>query len=113
MDTAKNYQTVAYQMRNSLIQHDIIAGTRWALKREDIDDKKVCIIGGSFGGYSALMAPLIEPELYKCAIPRYGPYDLVYQMKNADYMSKDSVSVGAMEKYGDNEVTWLAQSPLT
>jgi len=109
----KNYQTVAYQMRNSLIQHDIIDGTRWALKREDIDDKKVCIIGGSFGGYSALMAPLIEPELYKCAIPRYGPYDLVYQMKNADYMSKDSVSVGAMEKYGDNEVTWLAQSPLT
>jgi len=107
------YKKVAYQKRSSLIQHDIIDGTRWALALDNIDDTKVCIIGGSFGGYSSLMAPLIEPELYKCAIPRYGPYDLVYQMKNADYMSKDSVSVGAMEKYGDNEDTWREQSPLT
>ena len=109
----KRYEEVAYQLRDSLIQHDIIDGTRWALAKDNIDDKKVCIIGGSFGGYAALMAPLIEPDLYKCAIPRYGPYDMVYQMKNADYMSKDSVSFGAMEKYGDNETLWLAQSPLT
>jgi len=84
-----------------------------ALSLDNITDDKVCIIGGSFGGYSALMAPLIEPDLYKCAIPRYGPYDLVYQMKNADYMSKDSVSVGAKEKYGNNEELWRKQSPIT
>jgi len=109
----KKYKESAYLKRNSLIQHDIIDGTRWALSLDNIDDEKVCIIGGSFGGYSALMAPLIEPELYKCAIPRYGPYDLVYQMQNADYMSTDSVSVGAKEKYGDNKKIWAEQSPLT
>jgi len=108
-----DYKKIAYLKRNSLIQHDIIDGTRWALGLNEIDDEKVCIIGGSFGGYSALMAPLVEPELYKCAIPRYGPYDLVYQMQHADYMSKDSVSVGAMDKYGDNEQIWREQSPLT
>ena len=109
----KKYEKVAYLKRNSLIQHDIIDGTRWAQSLENIDNKNVCIIGGSFGGYAALMAPLIEPELFKCAIPRYGPYDLVYQMQNADYMDKDSVSVGAMKKYGDNEKIWREHSPLT
>ena len=109
----KTYKESAYLKRNSLIQHDIIDGTRWALGLDNIDDEKVCIVGGSFGGYSALMAPLLEPTLYKCAIPRYGPYDLVYQMTHADYMSKDSVSVGAKKKYGDNEQIWLEQSPLT
>jgi len=109
----KAYEKSAYQKRSTLIQHDIIDGTRWAQALDNISDNKVCIIGGSFGGYSALMAPLIEPDLYKCAIPRYGPYDLVYQMTHADYMSKDSVSVGAMEKYGDNENIWKKESPLS
>jgi len=109
----KEYKKVAYKKRSTLIQHDIIDGTRWAQQLDYIDDDKVCIIGGSFGGYSALMSPLIEPLLYKCSISRYGPYDLVYQMSHADYMSKDSVSVGAKEKYGDNEAHWKKASPLT
>lgn len=109
----KTYEKSAYLKRNSLIQHDIIDGTKWAQSLANIDDNKVCIIGGSFGGYSALMASLIEPELYRCAIPRYGPYDLVFQMQNADYMDKDSVAVGAKEKYGDNEKIWREHSPLT
>jgi len=108
-----SYEKVAYKKRSTLIQHDIIDGTRWAQQLESIDDDNVCIIGGSFGGYSALMSPLIEPELYKCSISRYGPYDLVYQMSNADYMSKDSVSVGAKKKYGDNEAHWKKASPLS
>lgn len=109
----KSYEKVAYKKRSTLIQHDIIDGTRWAQQLEDIDDTKVCIIGGSFGGYSALMSPLIEPLLYKCSVSRYGPYDLVYQMSHADYMSKDSVSVGAKKKYGDNEAHWKKASPLS
>ena len=109
----KAFQRSAYKKRHSLIQHDIIDGTRWALRLNNIDDEKVCIIGGSFGGYSALMAPLIEPDLYRCAIPRFGPYDLVYQMTHADYMKKDSVSVGAKKKYGSSVETWIEQSPLT
>lgn len=108
-----SYEQGAYRQRSTLIQHDIIDGTRWAQQLETVDDANVCIIGGSFGGYSALMSPLIEPLLYKCSISRYGPYDLVYQMNNADYMSKDSVSVGSLKKYGDNETHWKKSSPLT
>ena len=109
----KKYKEIAYLKRSTLIQQDIIDGTRWALALENISDDKVCITGGSFGGYAALMAPLIEPELYKCAIPMYGAYDVLYQMEHADYMGINSVSVGAKEKYGDNEEFWRKESPLT
>lgn len=109
----KSFEEVAYLKRSTMIQQDIIDGTKWALQQENIADDKVCITGGSFGGYSALMAPLIEPTLYDCAIPMFGAYDLLYQMKNADYMSLQSVSVGAKEKYGDNEQHWIKESPLT
>lgn len=109
----KKFKEVAYLKRSTMIQYDIIDGTKWALSLDNISDNNVCIMGGSFGGYSALMAPLIEPELYKCAIPMYGAYDLLYQMKNADYMDGSSVTIGAMKKYGDNEEFWRKESPLT
>ncbi|MGI2259062.1 prolyl oligopeptidase family serine peptidase [Shewanella sp. GXUN23E] len=107
------FEETAYLRRSTLIQHDIIDGTRWALARPEISDTQVCITGGSFGGYSALMSPLIEPELYRCAIPMFGAYDLLYQMKHADYMDGSSVSVSAMKKYGDNEEHWRKESPMT
>ncbi|ACA85139.1 S9 family peptidase [Shewanella woodyi] len=109
----KRFKESTYLERSTTIQHDIIDGTRWALGLKNISDDKVCITGGSFGGYSALMSALMEPELYRCSIPMYGAYDLVYQMKHADYMDGSSVSIGAMEKYGDNEEHWRKESPLT
>lgn len=109
----KDFEKSAYLKRSTLIQQDIIDGTKWALSREDISDHQVCITGGSFGGYAALMSPLIEPDLYRCAIPMYGAYDLLHQMRHADYMDGSSVSKGAMEKYGDNEAHWRKESPLT
>jgi len=107
------YKEIAYQKRASMIQQDIIDGTRWALKREDISNDQVCIMGGSFGGYSAVMSPVIEPELFKCAIAFAGPYDLVYQRENADYMDVDSVSHKAIEAYGSDLQDLTDQSPLT
>lgn len=109
----KAFEKSAYLKRSTLIQHDIIDGTRWAMALDSISDDDVCITGGSFGGYASLMAPLIEPDLFKCSIPMYGAYDLLYQMTNADYMDIDSVSVGATKKYGDNEEFWRKESPLT
>lgn len=107
------YEKVAYQKRSTTIQQDIIDGTRWAMGTDEISDEQVCIMGGSFGGYSAVMSSVLEPGLFKCSIAFAGPYDLVYQRKNADYMKVDSVSHQATEKYGSDLNDLAAQSPLT
>ena len=52
----------------ALIQDDIADGVRWAIAQGKADPAHVCIYGASFGGYSALMNPLRNPGMYKCAI---------------------------------------------
>jgi dipeptidyl aminopeptidase/acylaminoacyl peptidase len=69
------------------IQDDIIDATHWAITQGVADKERVCIYGASFGGYSALMAPLREPGLYKCAVGYAGVYDLPLLMVSQSYFS--------------------------
>lgn len=68
----------------SEVQYDIIDATRWAAQKDSIDDKRICIMGGSFGGYSALMSAVLEPDLYKCVISMVGVTDLNLMWTTAD-----------------------------
>lgn len=107
------YESKAYKKRHSLIQQDIIDGTKWALSQEGINNK-ACIMGWSFGGYSALMSPLTEPDLFKCSIAAAGVYDVNMQLEEADYSKISSVAKGAVvKKYGKGEDLLKKESPLT
>jgi dipeptidyl aminopeptidase/acylaminoacyl peptidase len=47
------------------------------LAREGIaDPKRVCIVGGSYGGYAAMRAAHRDPGLYRCAVSYAGVSDL-------------------------------------
>lgn len=67
------------------IQDDLIDGVKWAIAQGYVDPGRICVFGGSFGGYSALMQPILAPKLYKCAIDYAGVYDwrLVTQKSDA------------------------------
>jgi len=58
------------------MQDDVADGTKWAIKHGYANPKRVCIYGGSYGGYAALMSAELFPNLYKCAIGYSGVYDL-------------------------------------
>ena len=58
------------------IQDDLADGVRWAIAEGIADPARICVYGASFGGYSALMQPIREPGLYRCAVGYVGPYDL-------------------------------------
>lgn len=44
------------------------------------DPKRLAILGASYGGYAAMMGPLLKPGLYRCAISRAGPCDLLQDL---------------------------------
>jgi len=50
----------------------------------------VCIVGASYGGYAALMSPIVHPEAYKCAVSFAGvtDIDLMYSITWGD-MTED------------------------
>lgn len=58
------------------MQDDVTDATRWAIAQGIADPARICIHGASYGGYAALMGPIREPGLYKCASGYVGVYDL-------------------------------------
>ena len=46
--------------------------------------KRICIFGGSYGGYAALQGAVREPDLYQCAIGYVGVYDLSLMKSRGD-----------------------------
>jgi len=108
-----DFERTAHQKLSSLIQQDIVDGTKWALSQPEINDNKACIMGWSFGGYSAVMAPLVEPDLFKCSIAAAGVYDVYEQEEEAGYANTRSVAARAAKIYGDTFSVLKQESPLT
>jgi dipeptidyl aminopeptidase/acylaminoacyl peptidase len=66
-----------YRQWGMAMQDDLTDGIAALVKAGIVDPKKVCIYGGSYGGYAALWGPIKDPELYRCAIPWVAVSDLV------------------------------------
>ncbi len=59
-----------------LMQDDVTDGTKWLISEGIADPKRICIVGGSYGGYSALMGAIKTPALFKCAASINGVTDM-------------------------------------
>ncbi|MDB5429448.1 MAG: peptidase prolyl oligopeptidase active site domain protein [Caulobacter sp.] len=58
------------------MQTDLSDGVRDLAAKGIIDPKRVCIVGGSYGGYAALAGATLDPGVYRCAVSVAGPADL-------------------------------------
>ncbi len=69
------------------MQDDIADGARWAVARGTADPARICIAGASYGGYSAMMGLLNDPDIFKCGINWVGVTDisLLYQPGWGDF----------------------------
>jgi dipeptidyl aminopeptidase/acylaminoacyl peptidase len=58
------------------MQDDVTDGVRHVIAEGIADAAKICIVGGSYGGYSTLAGAAFTPELYKCAMSFAGVSNL-------------------------------------
>ncbi len=79
-----DFQEAGYLKWGTRIQQDLIDGVKWAIAENYADPKRVCVYGGSFGGYSAMMTTIRAPGLFKCAVGYAGIYDLKMMYKKGD-----------------------------
>lgn len=79
------------------VQTDLLDGVSALAASGRIDASRVCIVGASFGGYSALAGAALHPDAYRCAASINGMSDLS-QMINDDVRlyGRDSESVGEL-----------------
>ena len=58
------------------MQHDLSDAVRWAVAQGIADPEKVCIFGGSYGGYATLAGLAFTPALYACGVDIVGPSNI-------------------------------------
>ncbi|NOZ67597.1 MAG: S9 family peptidase [Alphaproteobacteria bacterium] len=62
------FERMGYHEWGRKMLEDINDGTKWAIEQGYADPKRICIMGGSYGGYAALQAVVKDQSLYKCSI---------------------------------------------
>ena len=98
-----------YKGWGTTIQQDIADGVKHVVAQGLADKDRICIYGGSFGGYSAMMNPILNPGMYKCAIAYAGVYDIRKDTEKKD----NSKQIRAFwDRSRGDEATQDAQSPV-
>lgn len=79
-----DFQMAGYRHFGDRIQQDLLDGLDWAIQQGYVDRSRLCVYGGSFGGYSSLMQPILSPGLFKCAIDYAGVSDWSIGFRKSD-----------------------------
>ena len=106
-----NFEQAGYLKWGTRIQQDLIDGVRWAEARHYADPARVCVYGGSFGGYSALMSVIRAPKLFKCAIGYAGIYDLAMMYEKGDIRERAAGRGYLATVIGKDDAALAANSP--
>jgi dipeptidyl aminopeptidase/acylaminoacyl peptidase len=59
-----------------LMQDDVTDGVQAMIRQGVADPHRICIVGGSYGGYAALAGAAFTPKLYACVVSINGVSDL-------------------------------------
>lgn len=93
------------------MQDDLTDVTHWVAEQGYADPSRICIYGGSYGGYASLMGVAKEPDLYKCAVGYVGVYDLDMMYHEGDISERESGKRFLRRTIGTDETQLRARSP--
>jgi dipeptidyl aminopeptidase/acylaminoacyl peptidase len=106
-----DFVDAGYGQWGARIQQDLIDGVKWAETQHYADPKRVCVFGASFGGYSAMMATIRAPGVFKCAIGYAGIYDLAMMYDKGDIKDRKSGKNYLEQAIGKDPSALAANSP--
>ncbi len=107
----EDFQEAGYLKWGTRIQQDLIDGVKWTIAENYADPKRVCVYGGSFGGYSAMMTTIRAPGMFKCAVGYAGIYDLAMMYKKGDIKTSKSGRSYLNTVIGKDDADLAANSP--
>jgi dipeptidyl aminopeptidase/acylaminoacyl peptidase len=95
------------------IEDDIEAAVRHVVAQGWVDPDRVCIFGGSYGGYSALMSAIRYPERYRCAATFAGVTDIPLMFSTSDWASNTVLTAMQRDIIGDPDTQYEALRDLS
>ncbi|WAC64251.1 prolyl oligopeptidase family serine peptidase [Pseudoxanthomonas sp. SL93] len=108
----KAFREAGYRNYGKLIEDDIDAALREALAKYPLDAQRMCVLGASYGGYSALVATVRWPERFRCAVSIAGVSDRILFFTASD-SARSEKTRALMEKMMGNPKQDLAEMQQT
>ena len=110
----REFEAAGFGQWGAAILDDITDATHWAISQGHADAKRICIYGGSYGGYAALMGAARESGLYRCAAGYVGVYDLSSFRQQTDVGERESGRMYFAQMFGGKSPETLKDwSPTT
>ena len=72
----RDHMESSWKQWGQAMQDDVTDGVLWAVEQGVVDKDRVCIYGGSYGGYATMAGLTFTPDLYKCGINYVGVTDI-------------------------------------
>lgn len=72
------------------MQDDIADSVKWAIAQGHADPDRICIMGGSYGGYATLMGLIKDPGLYRCGVAYAAVADIPLMLDGMMWLSDAS-----------------------
>ncbi|HWW74726.1 MAG TPA: alpha/beta fold hydrolase, partial [Pyrinomonadaceae bacterium] len=75
---------------------DIVAAARYLRSRDDIDDKRIGLWGGSYGGYLTALGLARDSDIFAAGVDLHGVHDWSLRISGApwiDYNSRDAQKI--------------------
>lgn len=107
------FQDKGHRQWGGAMQDDLTDATRWAIEQGYADGKRICVYGGSYGGYASFMGAAKEPDLYQCAFGYVGVYDMHMMYKKGDIPERESGRRFLERTISNDDATLDAISPST
>jgi dipeptidyl aminopeptidase/acylaminoacyl peptidase len=107
----KKYVNAGDRQWAGAMHTDLLDGKDWAVKTRVADAKKVCIMGGSYGGYATLAGVAFSPDAFACGVDIVGPSNLYTLLKTTPPYWSTMLSI-FHKRMGDSEEFLKTQSPL-
>ena len=70
------------------MQDDVTDGVKWLIANGTVDKDRVCLFGGSYGGYATLWGLEKEPQMFRCGVAYVAVSDLelMFDVTWSDFM---------------------------
>jgi dipeptidyl aminopeptidase/acylaminoacyl peptidase len=88
----RRFEEAGYRQWGRTMQDDITDGVMHLIEQKIADPARICIYGGSYGGYAALWGVIKTPDLYKCGASFAGVSDLSTMLAGSIFDDSTAVS---------------------
>jgi acetyl esterase/lipase len=106
-----NFEYAGYGQWGSRMIDDMYEGVQALIDAGKVNPDRVCVLGGSYGGYASTQSLVRHNDFYKCGVIIAGVFDLRLMMKYTDIADSYMGDKYMAKAIGDTEEALTEMSP--